>query len=189
MTLSLLIHLADFIVMWSLPVLFFEKKDGRLNLQWFLTAMPFAVTPALWMLVHLGYLAPLPLGSAVATALKAIGVALALASIGLIAWTWRTHRVPLSLWHMENDAPTSLVTSGPYAFIRHPFYTSFLLGILGAACSAPHLFLVLTFGYAAVILDRTAAREEARLSTSQFGLEYRVYVQRTGRFVPWRTGR
>lgn len=183
-SLTLPVHAINFIVMWSLPVLFFEKKDGKLNLSWAATALPFAAAPTLVLLVYLGVLEPLALGVAATQALQLVGVVLAILSTLLVAWTWRTHRIRLSLWHMENDAPQSLVTSGPYAWMRHPFYTSFLLGTLGAACHAPHLGLVATFVYAFVVLDRTAAREERRLAKSQFGAEYTEYMRATPRFFP-----
>jgi protein-S-isoprenylcysteine O-methyltransferase Ste14 len=35
-----------------------------------------------------------------------------------------------------------------------------------------------------VQLGRTARREERRLLASDFGAEYRAYMQRTGRFLP-----
>jgi protein-S-isoprenylcysteine O-methyltransferase Ste14 len=176
----------DFLVMWSLPLLFFENRDGRLNLSWFLTALPFAVAPTLVLLIHLGVLHPIPIAGELAFALRVAGAVVALASTGLVIWTWRTHRVRLSLWHMENDAPASIVTSGPYAFIRHPFYTSFLLGMLGALLHAPHVGLLATLVYAGIALTITAAREERRLSASAFGAEYVAYMKRTGRFLPRR---
>ena len=183
--LLLLVHGLDFVIMWSLPVLFFEKRDGRLNLKWFATALPFAVAPLLFLLGTFGVV---PLLDVPLAPCRAFGMLLAAASAGLVIATWRTHRVRLSLWHMENDAPRSLVTTGPYAWIRHPFYTSFLLGMLGATFSAPQIGLVLTSAYSAIVLDWTAAREERRLCASAFGAEYTAYKTRTGRFVPrlWR---
>lgn len=174
----------DFLVMWSLPVLFFENRDGRINLSWFLTALPFAVAPALVLLSHFGVLHTVSIAGAPALALGVAGALSSLASIGLVIWTWRTHHTKLSLWHMENDAPTSIVTSGPYAFIRHPFYTSFLLGMLGALLHAPHAGLLATLIYSGLALNVTAAREERRLSASAFGAEYAAYRKRTGRFLP-----
>lgn len=182
---ALCVHVVNFIVMWSLPVFFFEKKDGKLNFSWAATALPFAVGPTVMLLVHFGALEPLALGETAAHALRIVGVVLAILSTLLVVWTWRTHRIRLSLWHMENDAPESLVTSGPYAWMRHPFYTSFLFGTLAAACHAPHLGLAATFVYAFVILDRTAAREERRLAKSQFGAQYTAYMRSTPRFMPW----
>jgi protein-S-isoprenylcysteine O-methyltransferase Ste14 len=174
----------DFLVMWSLPLLFFENKDGRLNLSWLMTALPFAAAPTLVLLIHLGVLHTFPIAGGLAFALRAAGAVVALASMGLAIWTWRTHRIPLSLWHMENDAPAGIVTSGPYAFIRHPFYTSFLLGMLGACLHAPHAGLLATLVYGGIALNLTAAREERRLSASAFGAEYVAYTNRTGRFSP-----
>ena len=101
-------------------------------------------------------------------------------------WTVRTHEVPLSLWHQDNDAPESLVTSGPYALMRHPFYAAFLLAMGGTLCAAPSGALVLVFGYGVAAMNLTAAREERRLAASSFGAEYEDYMKRTPRFVPRR---
>ena len=37
------------------------------------------------------------------------------------------------LWHLGEDTPASLNQSGPYRFVRHPFYTSYSLTWLAAA--------------------------------------------------------
>lgn len=117
-------------------------------------------------------------------ALDVVATAVAAASIALMFVTWGTHRTPLSLWHQVNDAPRSIVTAGPYRAIRHPFYAAFLLAVTGAVLVLPNWTTVLALGYAIVALNITAAREERRLSASEFGAEYRAYIQRTGRFVP-----
>jgi protein-S-isoprenylcysteine O-methyltransferase Ste14 len=179
--LVLIVHALDFAVMWSLPVFFFEKRDGRLNLRWFATALPFAVAPTLLVL---GLYGVVPVFDVARVPLQIVGMTLASASAVLVVVTWRTHDIRLSLWHMDNDAPQRLVTIGPYAWIRHPFYTSFLLGMFGALASAPQPGLVVTALYAAVILSWTAAREERRLSASAFGADYVAYIARTGRFLP-----
>jgi protein-S-isoprenylcysteine O-methyltransferase Ste14 len=116
-------------------------------------------------------------GGSVAAVLAGCSVALLFLRLG-------THRVPLALWHQENDAPASIVTHGAYARIRHPFYAAFLLAFVAAVALFPHLGTVLPLCYAAIRLNATAAREERRLAASEFGDAYREYLARTGRFLP-----
>jgi len=176
--------LLDMAFVGLLPRLFF-RRDGSYNLMWFVTAAPFFAAPVFIALQAAGIWTPIALGGPeVRTALEVASLPLVAGSIALIAFTIGTHRVPLSLWHQENDAPKSIVTYGAYARIRHPFYASFLLGLLAVVLAAPHASTIATLVYGFVILDRTAAREEARLSSSAFGAEYRAYVARTGRFFP-----
>jgi len=82
------------------------------------------------------------------------------------------------------EKTSQLVTSGIYAYIRHPLYCSLLLltwGIFfkhpspaGAALGlASALFLVLT------------ARADEAECTAFFGAEYQAYMRRTRRFIPY----
>jgi protein-S-isoprenylcysteine O-methyltransferase Ste14 len=116
--------------------------------------------------------------------LALFGTFLSASSIALITLTLGIHKAPPSQWHQENDAPQELVTRGPYSRIRHPFYSGYLLAFLAAVCICPTAGTVGVFIYAGLILNHTAAREEQRLRASEFGTEYRAYMERTGRFLP-----
>jgi len=77
----------------------------------------------------------------------------------------------------------SLVTSGPYRWIRHPFYMSMALVSFGAALVAANWFM---FVAAVVVFSLIAIRsrvEEEQLAL-RFGEPYRDYQRRTGRFLP-----
>jgi len=102
----------------------------------------------------------------------------------LIAMTVATHRVPLALWHQDNDAPVHLVTWGPYAYVRHPFYSAFLLAFLAATLAFPHAATLVTLLFGWTMLTATAIREERRLCHSEFGKEYAEYMASAGRFFP-----
>ena len=115
---------------------------------------------------------------------EAIGAPFACISIALIAYTIGTHRVPLALWHQDDDAPRSIVTYGAYRYVRHPFYTAFLLALTGIVVACPHPAMLACLAYAMTILQVTARKEEQKLSRSEFGDEYRSYLTRTGRFFP-----
>jgi protein-S-isoprenylcysteine O-methyltransferase Ste14 len=166
-----------------LPVVFF-RRDGRLNARWWLTAGPFALCAAFLAAAALGRLTPMGRHGAAGSLLDALAVALAAASIALIFLTVGVHRIPLALWHQEDDAPRELVTWGPYRRVRHPFYVAFLLALAGAAAHAPHPLSLAVLAYGFAVLNHTAAREEARLSRSELGAAYQEYMRRTGRFLP-----
>lgn len=173
-TLLLLINLA---YIGTLPRIFF-RKDGRFGPMWWATAAPFFVSAAFL----------LGAGAPAAALFELAAVPLSAASITLISATLGAHRVPLALWHQENDAPAAIVTHGPYRRIRHPFYAAFLLALAAVLVHSPHAVTAATFAYGLAMLTATAAREERRLLASPFGAQYRAYMQRAGRFLPlWRS--
>lgn len=177
---GLIVLIINFAVIGLLPVLFF-KRDGKFNLRWCLTAAPFVLSIASVVMSYLGYL---PLLVKVQSWMAALAVAGSTASIALIAFTLGTHRIPIALWHQENDAPQHIVTWGAYSRIRHPFYASFLVAFVSACLFSPQVLTLLCLVYGAVVLNLTAAREEKRLLHSEFGSEYGNYIKRTGRFLP-----
>jgi protein-S-isoprenylcysteine O-methyltransferase Ste14 len=80
-------------------------------------------------------------------------------------------------------AEHTLVTEGPYRWVRHPFYDAVALCIVAAALLAANWFILLTGILAFVlIIIRTSTEEEHLLK--RFGQSYSEYMRRTGRFVP-----
>jgi protein-S-isoprenylcysteine O-methyltransferase Ste14 len=76
-----------------------------------------------------------------------------------------------------------LVTSGPYARVRHPVYTAmFGFGLSLALVSANWFFLGF-FILSLIGLWVRVPREE-KMMLEQFGEQYQEYMQRTGRFFP-----
>jgi protein-S-isoprenylcysteine O-methyltransferase Ste14 len=76
-----------------------------------------------------------------------------------------------------------LITSGPYRWIRHPLYTFGTIFVLALAVLTTLWWLALVFLPALLMLLWRVRYEEANL-IARFGDEYRVYMQRTGRFLP-----
>ncbi|MFI9724077.1 methyltransferase family protein [Streptomyces sp. NPDC052396] len=183
---ALLLLLLNFGFIGALPRLFF-RSDGRFNLKWWLTALPFFLCPALVTAAAALDWQPL-VPHSWRTGLTFAAVVLNVASIALIFMTLGTHRIPLALWHQENDAPRHIVTYGAYRRIRHPFYSAFLLAFVSGLLAWPHWSTLALAVYGVCALHGTAVREERRLAASEFGAEYRDYLAHTGRFFP-RPGR
>ena len=79
---------------------------------------------------------------------------------------------------------TSLITSGPYKFIRHPLYTSLLLFSLGAYLKEPSWLggaLVLT----TILGVYLTATIEEKFNQDRFGELYVKYMNQTKKFIPF----
>lgn len=78
-----------------------------------------------------------------------------------------------------------LVCTGLYALIRHPMYTSFLLMGVGQALLLPNWVAGLSglIGFAVLFFLRVDKEEHMMLDT--FGPEYRSYMQKTKRIIPY----
>lgn len=114
--------------------------------------------------------------------LRWVGFGLGLVSLGF--WTW-TQVMLGRLWSAQLQVREEhhLVTSGPYARIRHPLYTGmFGYGISLALVTANWVFIALALIVIAGGFLR-APREE-QMMTTEFGEEYRAYMGRTWRFLP-----
>lgn len=184
-----LLALLGYVVMYALPYLFFQRKGGlgRFNLRWWLTALPFAAGPvalALAWAQRLPTHALVAPSSDVAYALDLTAVPLLALSIALVAATVSIHKVPLALWHQQEDAPVSIVTYGPYRWVRHPFYVAFILLLVGTAMLTREAIGLGSLLAGVTVLGWTARREEQKLLASSYGDEYAAYLARTGRFVP-----
>lgn len=76
-----------------------------------------------------------------------------------------------------------LVTTGLYARVRHPSYTSVIVLCIGIALTFRSVFYVLLIPSMIFGLTRRMAVEE-RFMVEHFGEEYRAYMARTKRLVP-----
>lgn len=76
-----------------------------------------------------------------------------------------------------------LRTSGPYRWIRHPLYTFGALLMVALMLLTGLWWLGLCLLPALIALIWRTRYEEANL-LARFGDEYRLYMQRTGRFLP-----
>lgn len=100
----------------------------------------------------------------------------------MLYWTMSTLGPNLTDTVVTRKAAT-LVTRGPYRWIRHPFYGSVTLLVSAVALLAANWFVLLAGGLLiALLVVRT--RKEEELLVARFGDSYRGYMARTGRFLP-----
>ncbi len=179
--------LAMLIWIGLLPRIFF--RPGRRNFQWWLNAIPFWVAGATLIGVAWGVFVPWrPAHALPALAMSLASIGGSASAILLLRRTIAIHRRPLSLWHQSDDVPEHLVVDGPYAHVRHPFYTSFVIALGSSFLAAPHILTAFALVVGAYRLRRTALAEEARFRASGFGDAYVEYMRRTGRFLPKLSG-
>ena len=77
----------------------------------------------------------------------------------------------------------TLVTTGPYRWIRHPFYVAMALVTLGSALIAANWWILLWTVVVFTLLTIRSRVEEEQLA-ARFGAVYLTYKNRTGKFFP-----
>jgi protein-S-isoprenylcysteine O-methyltransferase Ste14 len=114
--------------------------------------------------------------------LRWTGVSVCAMAGGLVIWTFRRLGKNLTDTVVTRREHT-LVVDGPYRWVRHPFYVSAALFVLGASLTAANWFLFVTGCFVVgLLIIRTRTEEEKLLA--RFGVSYQAYMERTGRFVP-----
>jgi protein-S-isoprenylcysteine O-methyltransferase Ste14 len=113
-----------------------------------------------------------------------LGIAVDVGSLWLF---YRTHRDLGHNWSVSLDLRErhTLVTTGIYATVRHPMYTGFWLMAVAQALLLPNWVAgpagLIGFG----ILFFGRVRREEEMMIAAFGDEYRAYMRRSARVVPW----
>jgi protein-S-isoprenylcysteine O-methyltransferase Ste14 len=116
-------------------------------------------------------------------ALRWCGVGIAIAGSALFIWTM--HHIGRNITDtVVTREKHELVTSGPYHWVRHPFYVAAALIFLGYGVGAANWFILAGGALAATLLVMRLRIEEQKL-IDRFGDAYRDYMKRTRRFVPW----
>lgn len=77
----------------------------------------------------------------------------------------------------------TLVTSGPYRWVRHPLYTIGSSLFISFGMMADNWFVAALGVLAFIGMAMRTPKEEANL-IEKFGDEYREYMKRTGRYLP-----
>jgi protein-S-isoprenylcysteine O-methyltransferase Ste14 len=77
-----------------------------------------------------------------------------------------------------------LILHGPYALVRHPIYSGFLLALVGTAIVVGEIRAFIGLGVAFIAFFLKSAAEE-RFMREEFSDEYARYSQRVRRLIPF----
>ena len=114
--------------------------------------------------------------------LRWTGAAIMAICIPFIYWVFTSLGKNVTPTVVTREAHT-LVTHGPYHWVRHPLYTVGFLVFTGYSLLAANWFIFTMLALASVILVMRTPIEEQHL-IDRFGDEYRRYMSRTGRYLP-----
>jgi protein-S-isoprenylcysteine O-methyltransferase Ste14 len=117
------------------------------------------------------------------TWLHLVGAIVFLSSLYLTILTFRENPYLSSAVHIQEDRGQTVVSTGPYRYVRHPLYTSALLFFLGSALLLGSWIGVLLVFLVAGMLARRAVQEEHVLQKGLKG--YDAYMARVRyRLIP-----
>jgi protein-S-isoprenylcysteine O-methyltransferase Ste14 len=113
-----------------------------------------------------------------------LGIIPALGSLWLF---WRTHRELGRNWSVSLEVRDKheLITGGVYRYVRHPMYSAFFLWAVAQCLLLPNWVAGISGLIGFGILYSFRIGREERLMLEAFGEQYRAYMARTARIVPW----
>jgi protein-S-isoprenylcysteine O-methyltransferase Ste14 len=181
---------AIFIVVWFVAAFFTKRTVERLNSVWRLiwilaaVALVFGATAGRGGAYLWGLLPPVLNVTWPHTATIGV-IAAAITVVGLLITLWARYTLG-SNWSgtvtfKENH---ELITSGPYAFARHPIYTGLIVMLLGTVMISGHAFAFVLLLLGTVVLW-LKARDEERMMTKHFPDAYPPYKRRVKALIPF----
>jgi protein-S-isoprenylcysteine O-methyltransferase Ste14 len=115
--------------------------------------------------------------------LRLVAVGVGVVNTVLVFWMYRSLDTNVSPVEEARENAT-LITSGPYRWIRHPLYTFGIVSLVALTFMTGLWWVgVLALPLVVFFVLWRIPREEAKL-IEVFGDAYRDYMQRTGRFLP-----
>lgn len=117
------------------------------------------------------------------TWLRWIGVLPGAACVLLLAWIFHSLGKNFST-SLAIRTDQTLVTYGPYRWVRHPMYTAFVMLWVAFLLISANWLIGLTglAGYALTMIVRTPMEEQ--MMVDKFSARYMEYMTHTGRFLP-----
>ena len=120
----------------------------------------------------------IPLGELV----QWLGIVIAIPPLFYLVWV---HRHLDTQWSiaLELQEDHKLITSGPYAQVRHPMYLGIFVYTVGLILISLDILVFLFFAFSIWVNYRRIPSEE-EMMIEEFGDAYREYIKRTGRLIP-----
>lgn len=120
----------------------------------------------------------------VATANGLAAAVLLVISVALYEWARHT------VWRRRfgiafaDQVPEAVCTEGPYRWVRHPFYVSYVIAYLAVLVALPHWLTAGVFVVNLALFGYAARNDEKNLAASALAADYAAYRERTGMFLP-----
>ena len=114
----------------------------------------------------------------------ALGFAGFVSSLIIFWWALRTHWKRKLAIAFSDDQPHAVVQNGPYRWVRHPIYLSYMLSWIAGAILIPDWWpwiFVLVMG---IQYLRAIRYEEAQFLQGNLANDYRAYIDSTGVLFP-----
>jgi protein-S-isoprenylcysteine O-methyltransferase Ste14 len=111
------------------------------------------------------------------------GAILALAAVILYEWTRRTVIDRNFYVGLAGEVPPALCDAGPYRYVRHLFYLSYMVAFVGVAVAFPSLVVTVVCALNIGLFVDMALDDERVLLASPLGAAYTAYRERVGMFV------
>jgi len=107
----------------------------------------------------------------------------------LYEWTRRTVVDRHFYVALSGEVPGAVCDAGPYRYVRHPFYLSYMVAFVAVAVAFPSFIVsgvcLLNIG----LFVHMAIDDERVLAASPLGADYKRYKMRVGMFLPRFTGK
>jgi protein-S-isoprenylcysteine O-methyltransferase Ste14 len=113
-----------------------------------------------------------------------VGLVLGVISLWLFHRTVAASRDGALHFAFDVEHPVSLVTSGPYRYVRHPFYTSYLIFWAAIALGTWSIWAIPVLALIVAMYTIAARDEERKFANSPMAADYAAYRARTGMFWP-----
>lgn len=177
----LVIVIVFFIIDFWLMNQFDQERETRKGWSWDYTMLAIGMSSLVvlqpWLLPYLGWEPHGNLGIII----QSIGILILLASFVLHVWA-RLHLRQFYVERVELQNEHQIIATGPYAYVRHPIFTTYFgisIGLLLLSLSLVAFVIVIYVFWD--FLGATKREEQLLLESLP---EYREYMTRTSRFLP-----
>lgn len=113
--------------------------------------------------------------------IQAFGILAICFSFALLAWS-RVHLGHFYAQRAEVQPGHRVIDDGPYAYVRHPIFSAYMLQAIGLLLVVPSLTMLLATVYSLSLFTWTGKRDEGLLRAELPG--YTEYMARTPAFFP-----
>lgn len=113
-----------------------------------------------------------------------LAILIQLSSLALFWYSYRAVRTSKFSFAFTGEQPELLVTHGPYKYIRHPFYSAYILSYLSLFIFVTDLIMGVLVVVFFLLYARAARQEESKFAQSRLAEPYANYKRTTGMLMP-----